>query len=176
MQQRTVPVRLFTVCLGVFAGTAFCMKWMESDLVSGGRTFSIIGVELTYGATELRQIFTALTEPARTALGYHLVFDYLFMAAVYPGIAILCLWARDRYRNPGLRIFLTCCAIFQAFAWAIDVYENRCISRWMAAPDSIGHLRMYHALVTLKWVIAVFAFLTSLLLLARRRRSTANRT
>ncbi len=50
--------KLFLFCLGLFAGTAFCMKWMESDFVHNGSLFTIIGLEISYSKEKIISILS----------------------------------------------------------------------------------------------------------------------
>ena len=52
---------LFLVCLGITVGSAFCMKWMESDFLHNGKLFTIIGLEITYSKEKIIEIFSGIT-------------------------------------------------------------------------------------------------------------------
>jgi hypothetical protein len=43
---------IFLFCLGLFLGTAFCMKWLETRFYFRGELFTIIGLEISYTADE----------------------------------------------------------------------------------------------------------------------------
>ena len=86
----------FIFCLGLFLGTAFCMKWMEADLRVNGEKFTIIGLELFYSKQKVAHIMASLDYRVQTILKYHLFFDFAFMAGAYPGIASLCMMAREK--------------------------------------------------------------------------------
>lgn len=77
---------LFLFSVGLFIGTAFCMKWMESDLWAHGKKFTILGLELFYSQEKLADILSTLDIRVKTILQYHLYFDFAFMAATYPGM------------------------------------------------------------------------------------------
>jgi hypothetical protein len=83
---------IFLLCLGIFAGTGFCMKWVEGDFVQNGSLFTIIGLEISYPKEQVSAILSGLDGPVKTILRYHLCFDFAFMLGVYPGIAALCRW------------------------------------------------------------------------------------
>ena len=51
---------LFLVCLGITVGSAFCMKWMESDFLHNGKLFTIIGLEITYSKEKIIEIFSGV--------------------------------------------------------------------------------------------------------------------
>ena len=74
----------------------------------------------------MNQIFSGLTDKVETILRFHLVFDFAFMVGVYPGLALLCLKARDKSVGKILRGLLLFLALAQLIAFACDVYENYC--------------------------------------------------
>lgn len=147
--------RIFLFCLGLLIGTAFCMKWMEGDLASGGKTFTIIGLEIVYPKDQLAAILSGLDDRVSTILSYHLHFDYLFMAAVYPGIFSLCMIGRQKAASRLFRQILTGLAFAQLLAWGCDLYENKCLLEWLKNPVIGENFGMYHTIVTLKWVLAL---------------------
>ena len=153
---------LFRFCLGVFLGTAFCMKWMESDFVSQGQPFTIIGLEISYPAEKITAIMSGLDPRVHTILGYHLYFDFAFMVGVYPGIAALCMMAGSRLNKGGLRNGLLILAGLQLLGWACDIYENKCLLKWLNGRVA-GDLSLYHWVVRIKWAIALSGALVSIL-------------
>lgn len=163
----------FLVCLGLFAGTAFCMKWLETEFVAQGRLFTIIGLEISYTREEIILVLQGLEEPARSLLRYQLLFDFAFMAGVYPGIAALCMMASMRTGKPLLQKMLRWLAVWQIVAWGCDVTENLYLLKWLRDPGSVGDTGLYHALVWTKWIIALAAVLISVtgFLLRRKTRS-----
>ena len=76
--------KLFIFCLGLAMASAFCMKWMESDFWVGDEKFDILGLELFYPAKKVAAILSGIDPHVKTILGYHLSFDFAFMAGVYP--------------------------------------------------------------------------------------------
>lgn len=147
--------RIFLFCLGLLIGTAFCMKWMEGDLVSAGKPFTIIGLEIVYPKDQLAAILAGLDDRVKTILQYHLHFDYLFMVAVYPGIFTLCQIGRHKTASPLFRNILFALAILQSAAWGCDLYENKCLLNWIKDPAIGDNFGLYHLEVTVKWVIAL---------------------
>lgn len=159
---------LFLFCLGLFVGTAYCMKWMESDFRYAEGPFTIIGLEISYPAEQIRAVMGGLDARVHTILGYHLAFDFAFMAGVYPGIAALCLLARQKTRKRFLLRLLGMMALGQLLAWGADVYENICLLGWLRDPASVGDLGFYHAIVWLKWSLALGGLIVSLPLVVRK--------
>ena len=99
--------RLFLLASGLVIGTAFCMKWMEADFFINGGKFTILGLELFYSKEKLAVILNSIDEHIKTILRYHLVFDFAFMAGVYPAIASLCMIAGEKIKYHKLKITLT---------------------------------------------------------------------
>ena len=147
--------RIFLVSLGLFAGTAFCMKWMEGDFLQDGQKFTILGLEISYGKEKVAAILGGLNDQVKTILRYHLSFDFAFMSGVYPGIAALCMMARNKSTGSGIRIVLLVLALLQLVAWGCDIYENCCLFRWINKPAIGNEFNFYHLLVSAKWIIAI---------------------
>ena len=147
--------KLFLCCLGLFAGTAFCMKWMEADLLQNGQTFTVIGLEITYPKEKVLSILSGLDEHVKTILRYHLSFDFVFMAGVYPGIAALCMMARNRSYKPFTQKLLLLLAILQVAAWGFDIVENLYLLKWMKNAAIGNEFTLYHSIVAAKWIIAL---------------------
>lgn len=163
--------KLFLLCLGLFTGTAFCMKWMEGDLVQNGQPFTIIGLEISYPKEKVASILAGLDEHIRTVLSYHLNFDFAFMAGVYPGIAALCMMAREKASNSILRKTLFALALLQAVAFGCDIAENCYLLGWMKTPVINNEFALYHFIVAAKWIIALTAALIAIPLAFRKRKT-----
>lgn len=173
---RTTWNRLFLFCLGLFIASAYAMKWIEADLLFNGRLISIFGLELFYSKEKIVEIFTGLDDKVRTILGYHLSFDFVFMAGVYPGIASLCMLAAAKLKSKWLRWFLIFLSVLQAAAWAFDIIENIYLLKWLKSPVIGDEFRFYHTVVYSKWIIALAgAFISiTLLLLAKWSKKIRN--
>lgn len=146
---------LFITALGIFAGTAFCMKWMEGDFRYNGELFSIIGLEISYSPEKIVSIFRGIDPSVKQVLGYHLYFDYAFMAGVYPGIAALCMMGRVKTESRWLKNILLGLAFLQLAAWVCDILENGYLLHWLKDPSQVGTLGTYHMIVILKWSLAL---------------------
>ncbi|MBL0270918.1 MAG: hypothetical protein IPP99_20160 [Chitinophagaceae bacterium] len=162
--------KLFLFSLGLFAGTAFCMKWMEKDFLFQGQLFTIIGLEISYSGDRLVEILSGITPAVKQTLGYHLYFDFAFMAGVYPGIASLCMIARGKSRKGWLRQLLLILAIAQGIAWACDIIENIYLLNWIRNPASAGPFTTYHMVVLLKWILALTAALLAIPIAIRKSK------
>lgn len=146
---------LFLFCLGLFTGTAFCMKWMESDFIYNDSIFTIIGLEATYSKEKVVTILSGIDEHVKKILLYHLYFDFSFMAGVYPGIASLCMMARSKITKIAIGNLLLALAIFQLIAWGCDIAENLFLLNWVNNPQVGNDFMIYHTVVFAKWIIAL---------------------
>jgi len=147
--------KIFFICLGIFAGTAFCMKWMENDLVYREGKFTITGLEFTYTKEKILSIFSGLDDKTRTILRYHLSFDFAFMPGAYGCIAALCMMAAIRNDSRRItRAVLLILALLQIVAWASDISENIFLLRWIKTGIPGDEFGLYHLAVYTKWTIA----------------------
>ena len=162
--------KLFLFCLGLFIGTAFCMKWMEADFLYNGSQFTIIGLEISYPKEQVISILSGLDEKVKTILRYHLSLDFAFMAGVYPGIAVLCLMAREKSASNIVKRILLLFALLQLVAWGCDIYENLCLLKWIKNPSIGEDFKIYHVAVAAKWIVALIAALLAIPLAIRKRR------
>jgi hypothetical protein len=150
--------KLFLFCLGLTLGTAFCMKWMEGDMYVNGKLFTIMGLELFYPRQQVVDVLSALQPREATILNYHLNFDFAFMAGVFPGITALCMMARQKLASRLWQRIFFFLAVMQMLAWGCDIAENSYLLKWVEDPASIpASLDFFHALVSVKWIIALVA-------------------
>jgi hypothetical protein len=163
--------KLFLFCLGLFAGTAFCMKWMENDFLVKGEKFTIIGLEISYSKAKIAEIFSAIDMHVKAILKYHLAFDFAFMAGVYPGIASLNMIAYQKTSNKTLQKILLGFAFFQLIAWGCDIIENCYLLNWLEVPSGINHFELYHSVVFAKWIIALSGAILAIPLALRRNKA-----
>jgi hypothetical protein len=168
--------RLFLFGLGLSIGTAFCMKWMEDDLVLNNEKFTILGLELFYTKEKLQGILSVLDDRVQTILRYHLYFDFAFMSGVYPGISSLCMMAREKAASFRLRKILYILAALQLLAWAADILENYYLLRWINEPVIGKEFDWYHGIVGLKWFFALAGALLSIPIVLRKKRSKQIKT
>jgi hypothetical protein len=154
--------RLFLFCLGLFIAGAFAMKWIESDLLYNNEKISIFGLELFYPKEKIVEIFSGISDKVKAILGYHLSFDFIFMAGVYPGIACLCMMASAKVAGKNLKRILFTLAFLQIFGWTFDVIENYYLLKWLKDPVIGDEFGFYHIVVYNKWAIALTAALIAL--------------
>jgi len=162
--------KLFLFSLGLFMAAAFCMKWMENDFLQGGQKFTIMGLEFFYPKGKVACILAGLDEHVKTILRYHLSFDFVFMAGVYPGIASLCMMAREKSVNGILKKILFVLASLQALAWGCDIFENICLLKWINNPVIGNDFASYHLIVAAKWIIALTGAMPAIPLAIRGRK------
>lgn len=155
--------KLFLASLGLFLGSAFCMKWMEGDFVSNGQHFTIIGLEISYPREQVMSVLAGLDDKVKTILRYHLSFDLVFMAGVYPGIAALCLLSAMRLKKGWIKSWLVILAALQLVAWCCDIYENVLLFKWIRDPVIGNEFSFYHVIVAAKWIIALLGVLMAVL-------------
>jgi len=148
-------LRLFLFCLGLFIAGTFAMKWMESDLLYNNEKISIFGLELFYPKETIVEILSGINDKVKTILGYHLSFDFIFMAGVYPGIACLCMMAAGKTRRKSIKGILLALAFLQVIAWIFDIIENYYLLKWLKAPVIGDEFSFYHVVVYSKWIIAL---------------------
>jgi len=153
-------------CLGLFIAAAFAMKWMENDLLFNNEKISIFGLELFYPKEKIVDIFFGINDKVKTILGYHLSFDFIFMAGCYPGIACLCMMSREKVKSKNLKMILFLLASLQLGAWAFDITENYYLLKWLKNPVIVDEFGFYHVVVYSKWAIALSGALIALSVLA----------
>ena len=168
--------KLFLFCTGLAMGTAFCMKWMESDLWVNGEKFTVIGLELFYSKEKVITILSGLDSPIKTILTYHLHFDFAFMTGIFPGIAALSMMAREKVFSTTGKKLLFVLASIQLLAWAGDVTENLYLLKWVEHPVIGNEFGLYHFIVAAKWIIALTGFICSVSVLLLKRKIKMNKT
>jgi len=155
---------LFLFCLGICVSTTFIMQWLESDFWLSDKKFSMPGLELFYSKKEVLTVLTQIKQPAKIALNYQLIFDFVFMAGIYPGIASLCMIVREKTRNKSIQTILFALAMLQPVAWIFDIIENSYLLKWMNKPEIGDEFSVYHNIVVIKWLIALAGFLFAIIL------------
>jgi len=150
---------------------------MESEFISNGKLFTIIDLELNLDRRALINLLSSLDDKTKTIVGYHLHFDFLFMAGVFPGLACLCMMAREITGNKLVQSLLLLFGFLQFFAWGFDIYENLNLIKWLNAPATVDGIDLFHLLVRLKFLFAFVALLVSLVtFLFFRKKSTNNQS
>lgn len=162
---------LFFFCAGLAAGSAFCMKWMESDLWADNARFTIMGLEIFYPREKVTALMQSMDDTTRRVLDYHLHFDFAFMAGIFPAIASLCMIAAAKLPGMHLKKVLIILAAMQSIAWGLDIIENIHLIRWNSGKPVGNEFVLFHYVVILKWLIALFGVLTAIVVILLNRKS-----
>ncbi len=165
---------LFLFCLGIAISTAFIMEWLAGDFWLDDEKFSIIGLELFYSKKEVLSVLTQIKQPAKIALNYQLIFDFVCMAGFYPCIASLCMLVREKITGKILSNILFALAVLQPIAWIFDIVENSYLLKWLSDPDIGDEFTVYHNIVALKWLIALAGILLACFSLLLRKQKINN--
>lgn len=163
--------RIFLLGLGIFLGAAFCMKWMESDLLVNNEKFTILGLELFYSKQKVTDILASIDEHVKTILRYHLFFDFAFITGAYPGIASFCMMAGNKVKSDLLKKVLYVFAALQLLACIADILENLWLLKWIEHPSIGNEFTWYHLVVVVKWVIALSGVAIALLSISRKKQN-----
>ncbi len=155
--------RIFWVCFGLFAGSAFCMKWMEGDFISQDSKFSIIGLEISYSREKVQEVLAGLNDKGKTILSYHLYFDFAFMTGVYLGIMSLCMMARYKQVNVIFKNLLLVLTLLQIIAFVCDITENVYLLSWLKNSRVGDGFAAYHLVVVIKWSVALTGVLAGII-------------
>jgi hypothetical protein len=161
---------LFLFCAGLALAAGFCMKWIEPGFRIDGKLFTILELEFHPDIAHVDGLFRAMDPYVRSQLHQHLVYDYAFMAGVYPGIAALCMLAANRFDGRGWKRLLVMLAVLQLFAWGFDMAENYFLLKWLKAGKVGIEFRFFHLIVYSKWVLALSGFFAAILIIIFRRR------
>lgn len=161
----------FLFFLGLFLGTAFCMKWLETRFYFQGELFTIIGLEISYPADRVMEILYQSGATEHSLLTAHLYFDFAFMIGAYGGIFSLLIMAKNRATVQWIKHMAVLLAVGQLIAWGCDIRENIYLLDWMTTkPDIRPSFFTYHLVVIVKWVLALSGALLSILVLLLKRK------
>ena len=164
--------KIFLFSVGLTTGAMFCMKWIESDLMHNGKIFSILGLEISYPKEKVVEIVTGIDEKTRTVLRYHLSFDFVFMAGVFPLIASLNMMARQKQTGRLIRILLLIAAFAQLLAWVLDIIENSFMLKWLHGQPVGTEFGLFHFVVATKWLLAISGLLMGMFFLLKKSKKT----
>ncbi|MEO5945805.1 MAG: hypothetical protein ABIP79_03250 [Chitinophagaceae bacterium] len=134
------------------------------------KLFTIIGLEITYSKEKIIEIFAGITPAVKSVVGYHLAFDFAFMAGVYPGIAALCMMAREKRRNKLIRRVLLFAALLQVIAFGCDIIENMYLLNWLHSPVIGNEFTFFHWVVAIKWLLAISGASIAIPLVFKKRK------
>ena len=154
---------LFLFCFGIAVATMFIMEWLAGDFWVNDQKFSILGLELFYSKRHVLDVLTQIKQPARIALNYQLVFDFVFMTGIYPAIASLCMMVREKINRKSIQNVLFALAMLQPVAWAFDIVKNSYLLNWLEKPEIGDEFSIYHNIVAAKWLIALIGVFISII-------------
>jgi hypothetical protein len=158
---------LFVVMLKIMGAQSKHFKFQRGVAVT---SFSIMDMEFPGNEASISNIITGipkLPEPLGSesikALKGNLYSDFLFMAAVYPFIALLCYHTAELMQHFGRWVFLIL-AILQIVAWVFDLLENKYLLHKIKHPYPAQpkRFKQYKNMVLTKWAFATTGLVTSL--------------
>jgi hypothetical protein len=161
--------KLFLFCLGIAVASTFIMEWLATDFWIDDKKFSILDLELFDSKVAIVNTLTAIKPAVKIALNYQLIFDFVFMAGIYPAIAALCMMVREKINAVPAKSVLFALAMLQPVAWAFDVTENYFLLKWMDAPQIGDEFSTYRNVVIAKWLIALTGVIAALVVLLFRK-------
>jgi hypothetical protein len=89
------------------------------------------------------------------------------MFGCYPFVALLC-WLVARSSGKNLRLLFNTLAFLQVAPFVFDILENYSLQQWMHNKDAPLSFGVFKLLVTMKFILALGAFLVSSILLYYR--------
>jgi hypothetical protein len=162
----TITQNWWIIFLGCFTIMIITSLWMAAiarhfyTAKEGLRSFSIFDLEFAATEAMLDKIVFYSTDDARKQLRRHLWVDFLFMPAVYIGIALLCYKTALKMEWIGRYLFFVLAAL-QALPWLFDILENNYLfqklrkkSNEFSTQDSPG-FKAYQFFVKAKFTIAL---------------------
>ena len=93
------------------------------------------------------------------------------MLGVYPGIAALCMMAREKSGSNIARKILLSLALLQVVAFGCDIAENSYLLKWIKNPVIGNEFGLYHFIVAAKWMIALPAALIAIPMVCTKRKA-----
>lgn len=147
---------LFTVLLATTLWMmALGLRFRQYDPDLGEVPFSLADLQFPSSEAELCKLIRNMPDDSQRALRAHLWVDFLFMAALYPAIALLCLVLGDK--TGAGQYFFWLIAALQFFAWLFDILENAYLLKklWNSAISDRGRaFKNYTFYVYAKFILA----------------------
>ena len=129
-----------------------------------GHYFTIMDLEMPGSKENLIALYAQMTPQVLTSVKKNLYADFLFMMGCYPFVALVCLAAARKSQGFWQRIFSTL-AILQIFPFVFDVIENISLLKWIDDSAYLMNFLVFQSIVWVKFILAVGAFLLSLIFL-----------
>lgn len=150
------------ICLIVFYLVSIKMVTSSAKFLrKNGEKFSIMDLEFPPSQKFIQQLITDFAKGVKESVIKNLNDDYIFMIAVYLGIALMCFKARD-FTHGNWPIFLTCIGSLQVLPWLFDIYENVQIRKWIDGGEVTNNLGLFKIMVLTKFTIAITGAVLSL--------------
>lgn len=116
------------------------------------RIFNILDLQFPVSDSELTGMIRDMLPGVRKAVRLHLWVDFLFMAGLYPSIALLCYMLGEK-TGMGIYFFWIIGAL-QGGAWLCDILENVFLLRKLRKPEPGKQFSSYSFFVYTKFIIA----------------------
>lgn len=115
------------------------------------RPFSIFNVEFPGSDASLTDLVNRMSHEVKMQLKKHLNVDFIFMLAVYPGVAILCFKAAHSIDTNTGSIILEAMGWAQIIPWICDIIENIILIKKVNEPQK----EMLFTYNTFKWLVGI---------------------
>lgn len=156
---------LFLPFLAIFIVTTIMMARIAKKFITkNNRPFSIFNLEFPGSDENLSSLVLKMNDDVKQSVKKHLYVDYVFMAGVYPGIAILCFIAAGAADSEiGSKILLAM-GWLQIVPWICDIIENIILLKKINHPLPIKEnlYRLLKYLVGTKFFIAVLGVISTI--------------
>lgn len=108
-----------------------------------GLSFDVMAFELPGSVEHLNELIHEWSDPnAKQFVLMQLKIDYFFMSTLFPWIAVMCLWAKEKWsrisekteKSKGISFIcnlMLILACLQGVAWSFDLIENIRLSGWL---------------------------------------------
>lgn len=154
------PWLYFIILFTVFLATTLWMmalarRFRQQHKDLGEVPFTLLDLQFPSSPAELVELIQNMPEDARRAVRAHLWVDFIFMAALYPLIALLCLVLGDK--TGAGQYFFWLIAALQFFAWLFDILENAYLLKKLRQPSvqpGARPFRNYTFYVYAKFILA----------------------
>jgi len=158
---------VFLITLKIMTGQSKHFQFQRGIAIT---RFSIMDMEFPGSEHSISNIILGihklpedLSRASMKALKGNLYTDFVFMAAVYPFIALLCYHTAELMQHFGRAVFLSL-ALLQLLAWGFDLVENYYLFHKIRKPYPAQprRLKQYKNMVLWKWGIATTGLVTAI--------------
>lgn len=89
----------------------------------------------------------------KTIPQFHLIFNFIFMAGILPGITSMCMLARYRKLPAAYTKSLAVMVSLPLLAWLADIAEISWLLHWIAHAHSPDGFALFRWIVAFKWLL-----------------------